>query len=69
MQALVTKMVEAEQEEMHIPHPPETDIDAHYYTTVGITLFQMVDQNVRIFFFFFFFWVCGDFIIIFPPSA
>ena len=46
MQDLVKKMVEAEREEMSDMNPPEVDIDDHYYTTVGITLFQMVDQNV-----------------------
>ena len=27
---------------------PDMDIDDHYYTTIGITLFQMVDENVNI---------------------
>ena len=26
--------------------PPEADVKGAYYTTIGITLFQMVDQNV-----------------------
>ena len=26
---------------------PDADNDGHYYTTVGILLFEMVDQNVR----------------------
>ena len=26
--------------------PPEQDVDRAYYTTVGITLFQMIEQNV-----------------------
>ena len=47
VQDLVKKMVEAEREEMSEMNPPEVDIEDHYYTTVGITLFQMVDQNVR----------------------
>lgn len=43
---LVGKMVETEQEDMCAVQPPEVDINDQYYTTVGITLFQMVDQNV-----------------------
>ena len=42
---LVSKMVETEKEEMSATHPPEVDINDHFYTTVGITLFQMIDQN------------------------
>ena len=26
--------------------PPEADVNGAYYTTLGITLFQMVEQNV-----------------------
>lgn len=47
VQDLVSKMVETEREEMIAMQPPELDIDDQYYTSVGITLFQMVDQNVR----------------------
>ncbi len=46
VQDLVGKMVETEREEMLGMQPPEMDINDQYYTTVGITLFQMVDQNV-----------------------
>jgi len=27
--------------------PPEEDVKGDYYTTLGITLFQMVEQNVH----------------------
>ena len=47
VQDLVGKMVETEKEEMVSMQPPEVDINDQFYTTVGITLFQMVDQNVR----------------------
>lgn len=47
MYDLVAKMVDTEREEMSALQPPEVDINDQYYTTVGITLFQMVDQNVR----------------------
>ena len=43
---LVNKMLEAEKDEWSEMHPPEQDVDGAYYTTVGITLFQMIDQNV-----------------------
>ena len=46
MNDLVARMVETEREEMLAMQPPEVDINDQYYTTVGITLFQMVDQNV-----------------------
>lgn len=46
MQELVYKMVEQEKIDMFGFQSPETDMDDHYYTTVGITLFQMMDQNV-----------------------
>ena len=46
MMALVGKMVETEGVEICGFQGPETDMDNHYYTMVGITLFQMVDQNV-----------------------
>lgn len=39
-------MVDTEKEDMNAHQPPETDINGHYYTSLGITLFQMVDQNV-----------------------
>ena len=48
VQGLVNKMVETEVEDMKAFQPPEVDMDNHYYTTVGITLFQMVEQNVSI---------------------
>ena len=43
---LVGKMLEAEKDEWSEMQPPEQDVDGVYYTTVGITLFQMIDQNV-----------------------
>ena len=45
---LVIKMVEAEREDWDSTSPPETDMDGAYFTSVGITLFQMVDQNVSV---------------------
>ena len=39
-------MLEAEKDEMDGMQSPEQDADGAYYTTVGITLFQMIDQNV-----------------------
>ena len=47
MQELVEKMVGAEGVDMCGIQSPEVDMDDHYYTAVAITLFQMVDQNVR----------------------
>ena len=46
MKELVGKMLEAEKDEWNEMQPPEQDVDGAYYTTVGITLFQMIDQNV-----------------------
>ena len=46
MKELVSKMLEAEKDEWSEMQPPEQDVDGAYYTTVGITLFQMIDQNV-----------------------
>jgi hypothetical protein len=43
---LVGKMLEAEKDEWGEMHPPEQDVDGAYYTTVGITLFEMINQNV-----------------------
>ena len=43
---LVGKMLEAEKDEWDGVQPPEQDANGAYYTTVGITLFQMVEQNV-----------------------
>ncbi len=45
---LVGKMVETEREDWDSTTPPDADVDGAYYTTVGITLFQMIDQNVRL---------------------
>ena len=44
---LVSKMLDAEKDEWNEMNPPEQDVDGAYYTTIGITLFQMIDQNVR----------------------
>ena len=46
MKELVSKMLEAEKDEWNEMQPPEQDVDGAYYTTIGITLFQMIDQNV-----------------------
>ncbi|XP_064405775.1 exocyst complex component 3-like isoform X2 [Halichondria panicea] len=43
---LVGKMVETEREDWDSTTPPDADVDGAYYTTVGITLFQMIDQNI-----------------------
>ena len=43
---LVTKMLDAEKDEWNEMQPPEQDVDGAYYTTIGITLFQMIEQNV-----------------------
>lgn len=43
---LVSKMLDAEKEEWSDMQPPEQDVDGAYYTTIGITLFQMIEQNV-----------------------
>ena len=43
---LVTNMLEAEKDVWNEMQPPEQDADGAYYTTVGITLFQMIEQNV-----------------------
>ena len=46
MKELVGKMLEAEKDEWDGMQAPEQDVDGAYYTTVGITLFQMIEQNV-----------------------
>ena len=46
MKELVNKMLDAEKDEWNEMQPPEQDVEGAYYTTVGITLFQMIDQNV-----------------------
>ena len=46
MNELVTKMIETEREDWDSMNPPDADVDGGYYTTVGITLFQMIQQNV-----------------------
>lgn len=43
---LVNKMLETEVEDWISMVPPEADVKGAYYTTIGITLFQMVDQNI-----------------------
>jgi hypothetical protein len=43
---LVSKMLEAEKDEWGEMHPPEQDVDGAYYTTVGIDLFKMINENV-----------------------
>ena len=43
---LVSKMLEAEKDEWNEMQPPEQEVEGAYYTTIGITLFQMIDQNV-----------------------
>ncbi len=45
---LVTTMAESEKADIFGPHDPETDMDDHFYTSIGITLFQMVDENVSV---------------------
>ncbi len=46
MKELVTKMLETEREDWDSTTPPEADVNGAFYTTLGITLFQMIDQNV-----------------------
>ena len=46
MKELVSKMLEAEKDEWNEMQPPEQDVEGAYYTTIGITLFRMIDQNV-----------------------
>ena len=41
-------MAESEKADIFGPHDPETDMDDHFYTSIGITLFQMVDENVSV---------------------
>ena len=48
MKDLVQKMLDAEKEEWDGMQPPEQDVGGAYYTTLGITLFQMIEQNVCI---------------------
>ena len=43
---LIIKMLETEKEDWYEQQPPEEDINGAYYSTIGITLFQMIDQNV-----------------------
>ena len=47
LQELVVKMADLERTDIFGFNNPEVDMDDHYYTTVGITLFQMVDENVH----------------------
>ena len=49
MKELVSKMVETEREDWDSMVPPEADVDGKYYTTIGITLYQMIEQNVRLY--------------------
>ncbi len=48
MKELVGKMLETEREDWDSTTPPDADVDGAFYTTLGITLFQMIDQNVRL---------------------
>jgi len=43
---LVSKILETEKEDWDSMQPPEEDVKGAYYTTLGITLFQMVEQNI-----------------------
>lgn len=46
MDELVTNMLEVEKDIWNEVQPPEQDSNGAYYTTVGIALFQMIEQNV-----------------------
>uniref|UniRef100_A0A1X7T259 Uncharacterized protein n=2 Tax=Amphimedon queenslandica TaxID=400682 RepID=A0A1X7T259_AMPQE len=43
---LVKKMIHSEEEEWSATDPPESDNSGCFYTTVGILLYEMIDQNI-----------------------